>query len=259
MKIVVLGSGSRGNATLISSGKTNLLVDLGFGTRSLLSRLHKVGLQETRIDAVLLSHGHIDHFRGILSLCRRRKIPLYLSEGTLQEIPELANLKRRECFGAGAAFTVGDLDIETFPVPHDAAEPVGFRIRCGGMWGAVVTDLGYISNPVQRGLLNCDWIVLESNHDEEMLRVGPYPWHLKERLMSDLGHLSNEALGRFLSGPFDGRARHIFLAHLSQTNNDPEIALFQARQALKRRSNGASGDVNIHLTHQHKPSIVLSL
>jgi len=260
VRICVLGSGSAGNSALVSTDSVSVLVDLGFGVRSLDRRLEEAGILQRHIQAVFLTHGHCDHVRGMRSLLKRfPKLRVFLTAGTLDETPALQSHDRLEIIQAGCEVQLGDLVVKPFAIPHDAAESVGFRFEAGGLAGALVTDLGHLDGSVTGRLRDCDWIVLESNHDEELLRIGPYPWPLKQRLLSQVGHLSNAAVARFLERDFDGRARHLFLAHLSRQNNRPEIALDCALRALNGRAASTNGGCAIHLTDQRKPSIVVQL
>lgn len=260
MRIAVLGSGSGGNCTLVETGRTRLLIDAGFGIRSLARRCAEAGLPLGRVDGILLTHGHSDHVAAVPSLAERFDTTVYLNEGTLGETPLLAGLDRCEVFQTGVPFRVGEVTVEPFSIPHDAADPVGFRLEAGGIRGLLATDLGRIPPGLAETARNCDWLVLEANHDEELLKIGPYPWQLKRRVLGSKGHLSNRALAEFLSGPFDGSASHLFLAHLSRQNNLPELALEAARDGLcKRPSLFGKSAVRVHLTHQSKPSIVVDL
>ena len=260
MRICVLGSGSAGNSALISTHSVSVLVDLGFGVRSLDRRLAEAELCDSRVDAIFLTHGHCDHVGGMQSLLKRfPKLLVFVTAGTLEETPALQLHDYVEVIRAGCEVQLADLVVKPFAIPHDAAESVGFRFESGGIAGALATDLGHLDDSVAQGLRGCDWIVLESNHDEELLRIGPYPWPLKQRLLSRVGHLSNGAVAGFLAGDFDGRARHLFLAHLSKENNRPEIAFECASKALTGRAASANDGCNVHLTHQKKPSIVVQL
>jgi phosphoribosyl 1,2-cyclic phosphodiesterase len=260
VKLSVLGSGSGGNCTYIETEKCRILVDAGFGIRSLRRRFNEAGLEPERIDAILITHGHTDHVSGVEGLSRHFGAPVYASEGTRDEAYSLQKIANLAPFKSGDSFVIGDVQITTFSTPHDSAEAVGFRLSNGDVTGLLATDLGRITQTVESCTRGCDWLVLESNHDEELLKLGPYPWNLKRRVLGDHGHLSNRSLADFLTEGFDGSASHLFLAHLSRQNNAPELALDSATQAIKQRSSRLPGqDLQIHLTHQNKPSIVLSL
>lgn len=260
MKVSVLGSGSTGNCCYIASEKTCVLVDAGFGIRSLQRRLKEAGLPTRKPDAILVTHGHHDHVCGLRSLVKNWDTPVFINRGSKGEASGIEEIPEAQLVDFTSGFSVGDLDISTFPVPHDAAEPVGFRVSWRNITGAVATDLGEITSDIKKHLTGCDWLVIESNHDEEMVKIGPYPWDVKRRVLSRRGHLSNHALAKFFASDFDGRARHVFLAHLSQQNNLPELAWNVASDALQDRlplfrNHGAE----VHLTHQSKASIVISL
>ncbi len=260
MIVSVLGSGSSGNCTLVATRETCLLIDLGFGPRSLARRLEEAGLESRQIDAVFLTHGHSDHCQGVASRSAPESVPVYMNKGTrsegagLREVPEWRELRCR------VPVQVGDISVEAFPVSHDASEPVGFRISGDGKTGAVATDLGEMTPRVKSRLAGCDWMVLESNHDENLLKIGPYPWRLKQRVLGRLGHLSNRTAAEFIRDDFDGSAAHIFLAHLSRQNNNPEIALKSACRALRDRPRrGLFESCRVHLTFQTHPSNVIHL
>ena len=257
MKVSVLGSGSRGNSTYISTPQTTILVDLGFGWRSLRRRLTQLQLEVGEIDAILLTHGHSDHVSGVPGVLAKRGVPVFMNQGTRSEVAGLEKIQGWRSFRPGLSFSIGDIQVKPFSVSHDAAEPVGFRFTADGVTGALVTDLGELDSSVTPQLKGCNWLILESNHDEEMLKVGPYPWNLKQRVLSPLGHLSNQSLSHFLADHFDGQATDIFLAHLSQTNNHPSIALEAAHSALRCRSQSPLYAVKVHLTHQSQPTAVL--
>jgi len=260
VKLSVLGSGSGGNCTYIETAKRRILVDAGFGIRSLRRRFNEAGLEPERIDAILITHGHTDHVSGVEGLSRHFGAPVYASEGTRDEAYSLQKIDNVTTFKSGDSFVIKDVQVTTFSTPHDSAEAVGFRLSNGEVTGLLATDLGRITPTVESHSRGCDWLVLESNHDEELLKLGPYPWMLKRRVLGDHGHLSNRSLADFLIEGFDGSALHLFLAHLSRQNNAPELALDSATQAIRLRSARLPGrDLQIHLTHQSKPSIVLSL
>jgi phosphoribosyl 1,2-cyclic phosphodiesterase len=206
VRITVLGSGSGGNCTLLESGGTRVLVDVGFGPRSVRRRLREAGLALGKIDAVLITHGHRDHVAGLPSLVEQLQIPVFLNEGTREEVASLNGTDRQESFESGSPFAIGTFEIEAFDVPHDSAQPVGFRFSAEGMKGAFATDLGEITSSIIPFLSSCQWLVLESNHDEELLKIGPYPWELKQRVLGRRGHLSNHSSVPGPSQPSEQRA-----------------------------------------------------
>ena len=238
VKLTILGSGSSGNTALLSTERTRLLLDAGLSKRETLKRLEAAGLLGEAITAILISHEHADHAAHLAALAEEFAVPVYMSEGTreaLEESQALDGLAAVESFRPGRTFFIGDIEIAPFVIPHDAREPVGFRFAAAGVKLAVAVDLGFLTHLVKEQLRECDAIVLEANHDLEMLRQGPYPWFIKQRVMSRLGHLSNDALAAFLEHDFDGAAHFFVLAHLSENNNSPELARMAAAQALERR------------------------
>ena len=252
VRVCVLGSGSRGNSTLIATERTRLLVDAGFGRKESARRLAEAGEQTDHFDAIVISHEHTDHIGGLRSLALALKIPIYISAATRDVIRWDPRLNRFEEFSAGSKFSIGDIEVTPFAVPHDAADPVAFTFEAEGLKIGVVTDLGYIPELVKRHVNGCHCLVFESNHDLEMLKVGPYPWYVKQRVMSRTGHLSNRATADFLGGEFDGAARVLVLAHLSENNNHPEIARMSAEEALAARN--GRGRLQLHLASQSQPT-----
>jgi phosphoribosyl 1,2-cyclic phosphodiesterase len=241
--ISVLASGSRGNSAVVQSSATRILVDAGISCRETFKRLKVIGEDPRTLSAILITHEHSDHVSGLLTLARKLNIPVFMTAATHQawaksirdasgERPELARL---ELFGAGRSFQIGDISVTPFTIPHDAADPVGFTLRVDGVKIGFATDLGYMPASVCDHLRRCDVLLLESNHDLEMLRVGPYPWAVKQRVMSRVGHLSNTALAQFFATSYDGDASYIVLAHLSEQNNHPEVARREAETALSGR------------------------
>ena len=241
----VLGSGSGGNCTVVASSRTQILVDAGFSCRETLRRMRLAGLDPEATDAILITHEHTDHVAGIERLARVLKVPVYMTAGTREgwqrylrdQVGTRTKVTRIESFPPGVGFTVGDIQVLPFTIPHDAADPVGFTLGIEGVKAALVTDLGCVPANVVEHLRGCDVLMIESNHDLEMLRVGPYPWPVKQRVLSRVGHLSNEALAEFLRQHYDGSATYLILAHLSEQNNHPEIARRAAEQGLGERCN----------------------
>lgn len=240
VSVTVLASGSKGNCTLVRSSKTRLLIDAGLSCRELLRRLLLCGEDAGALDAVLITHEHSDHVAGLRVLARRLKIPVYITGPTFQEYQRCVrdtngrhvSLDRHENFCSGGAFQVGDISVMPFTIPHDAIDPVGFTLCADGVKLGICTDLGYLPASVHHHLRGCHILMIESNHDLELLRGGPYPWSVKQRVMSRVGHLSNDALADFFTSDYDGRAEFLILAHLSEQNNHPEIARMSAERAL---------------------------
>lgn len=210
-------------------------MDAGLSKRETLKRLEAAGLGANGFTAIVVSHEHADHAAHVAALAEELGVPVYLAEGTRAALPELEALARLERFRPGQRFVIGDVEVTPFGVPHDAREPVAFRFEAHGVKLALAVDLGYLTGLVKEHLRGCDCLLLEANHDLEMLRRGPYPWYLKQRVSSRLGHLSNEALAEFLECDFDGSAATLVLAHLSENNNSPEVARLAAAEALERR------------------------
>ena len=252
VRVCVLGSGSRGNATLIATEKTRLLVDAGFSRRETYARLEAVGERAGGFDAFVISHEHSDHVRGVETLALDCKAPVFISATTHDVMHWNRRLKAFEMFSAGTKFSVGDIEVTPFAIPHDAADPVAFTFETQGIRIGIVTDLGYIPELVKQHVAGCHCLIFESNHDLDMLKVGPYPWHIKQRVMSRTGHLSNRTTGDFLRDDFDGAAQVLVLAHLSENNNHPEIARLSALEALAARP--AQNGLELHLASQTSPT-----
>jgi phosphoribosyl 1,2-cyclic phosphodiesterase len=302
--MTVLASGSKGNATVIAAGSTRLLVDAGMSCRELMKRMAQVGEDPEALDAILITHEHLDHVAGLSVLARRLRIPVFFTESTHRawvrmltprttmtyakwletvqrekatradhapahtalmteadpdaaddpmeaeaaepcaaeaETPKVkadpAFLPAVEYFRAGHGFSIGEIDVNPFTIPHDAADPCGFvfHARSESIRMAIATDLGYVPPNVKMALRGVDVLLLESNHDLEMLKDGPYPWSVKQRVLSRVGHLSNAACAEFLLRDYDGGAHTIVLGHLSEQNNLPELARLAAEQAISGR------------------------
>jgi phosphoribosyl 1,2-cyclic phosphodiesterase len=235
LKLRVLGSGSTGNATLVEGGGARVLVDAGLGPRQLQERLQSAGVDPASVDLVLLSHEHGDHARGAAAFVSRWGMPLAGTRGTWQAAGlGAADLPGFERLEPGATLRRGALAVEAVAVPHDAAGPVAFVISSGGASLGHATDLGHLSAGLTRALRDCHAVLLESNFDPAMLRDGPYPWSLKERILGPLGHLSNGDVGRYLERGLGESCQQVILAHLSQKNNHPDLARFTAEEALQR-------------------------
>ncbi len=246
VKFCVLASGSSGNCALLATERTRILVDAGLSLKALAQRLESIGEDLDGIHAVLVTHEHSDHVSGLARLVRRFQKPcrpVFVSNRTELAVDWGGFRPPLECFQAGARIVVGDIEVETFTIPHDAVDPVGFCLHAQGIKIGVATDLGYITESVKFHLRRCHALLLESNHDLEMLKVGPYPWSVKQRVMSRVGHLSNESMSDFLLRDFDGFPARLILGHLSESNNHPEIVRLVAAQALERRGLSTPFDI----------------
>ncbi len=332
VRFTVLASGSKGNSTVVSGGRTRILVDAGLSCRELFRRMKLAEEAPETLDAIVITHEHQDHVNGLAVTARKLGIPVYFTEPThrawmrwltprrqmtyaqwleqcrkqaaereaepessileasaeerdLEEAevecqtdgfgtPELSQaepgpigesestkpptikedptwLPAVEYFRAGEPFSIGDITFSPFTIPHDAADPVGFVLSSEGVRMGFATDLGYIPPNVKQQLQNLDLLLLESNHDLEMLRDGPYPWSVKQRVLSRVGHLSNDATAEFLSTVYDGQAAYVILAHLSENNNLPELARVAAERALLGRASLLAN--RLLLAEQHHP------
>jgi phosphoribosyl 1,2-cyclic phosphodiesterase len=226
-------------------------VDAGFSRRETYARLSVVGERPETCTAIVISHEHTDHVSGLNKLATDLDCPVYMTDGTRNSLDSSSKLPRCEYFRVGERFTIGDIEVSPFAIPHDAADPAAFTFLAEGLKIGLVTDLGYIPELVKQRVRDCHCLVFESNHDLDMLKLGPYPWYVKQRVMSRQGHLSNLATSQFLTEEFDGRAQVLILAHLSETNNHPEIARLTALEALSSRSMQA---VELYLASQTLPT-----
>lgn len=257
MRFIPLASGSRGNATLVEFGETRLLIDAGLPTRELAARLQALAVDPGAIAALVLSHEHQDHARGAQGFSSRFGVPIAASWETLEAMD-----RSPQAFAgwidlpAGGEVRVGDVSIATFPVPHDAASPVGFVLTGAGKKVGIATDLGHATPQIVERLAGCDLLMLESNHDSLLLRDGPYPWRLKDRVSGRLGHLSNSEAAALIKHTVDERCRCIVLAHISEQNNTPELARASALRALRAR--GCAG-VDLRVAGFEQPMTALRL
>jgi phosphoribosyl 1,2-cyclic phosphodiesterase len=337
VRFTVLASGSKGNCTIVSGGRTRILVDAGLSCRELFRRMNLTGEDPASLDAIVITHEHQDHVNGLAVTARKLGIPVYFTEAThrawtrwltprrqmtyaqwlelcrkqaaerqaepepesaaadgdaAESDPEDAEtpcqeeqaqadpaphasriaaeplneptplkddptwLPAVEYFQAGQPFSIGDIELSPFTIPHDAADPVGFVFVAEGVRMGFTTDLGYIPPNVREQLQALDLLLLESNHDLEMLRDGPYPWAVKQRVLSRVGHLSNDAAADFFSNDYDGQAVYIILAHLSENNNLPELARVAAERALLDKPRLLAN--RLLLAGQHQPLSAIS-
>ena len=236
MRVCLLASGSKGNSIYLEAGACRVLIDAGLSATELLRRLAEIGAEGSALDAILISHEHTDHLRGAGILARKLKIPLLVSHQTCRAGSASIGKAGIIEFESGSPFTFNDILIDPFPITHDACDPVGFMIECREGKFGVATDLGIATRLVKEKLKGCRAVVLESNHDDEMLLNGPYPWHLKQRIKSRHGHLSNTESAELLDDIIHPGLEAVFLAHLSEVNNDPLIALDTATRLVQSRN-----------------------
>lgn len=240
MRICILGSGSSGNATLIVSGETRVLIDCGLSGRELVRRLQEVGEDPSRLTAIVITHEHGDHARGLAVVSKSLGAPVYISSRALAacNLGEREKTVRRGAeISSAQDFEIGELKFHPFTIPHDAADPFAFTVEAHGVKIGMAVDLGYYNALAAERFRGADALILEANHELDMLRACTfYPWSLKQRIMSRQGHVSNDETARFLRDDFDGRAQYIVLAHLSQNSNHPEVARLAAVQALEART-----------------------
>lgn len=237
LNICTLASGSKGNSVFLDGPDGALLVDAGLSAREIVKRIQTVGGDPGRIKAILVTHDHTDHVRGVRVLARRLSVPVFGTPGTLGAtgLSESAPVRR---ILPGKEFNTAGFTVHPFSIPHDATDPVGFVLSLAGVRIGIATDLGCATALVKTRLENSDFLILEANHDEKMLMEGPYPWFLKQRIRSRMGHLSNEASAGILSELIHGGLRGVILAHLSEMNNRPDIALGAADEAADSKRNG---------------------
>ena len=231
MRFASLGSGSRGNATLIEAGQTRLLLDCGFSETEMRKRLGRLGLEPADLSAIIVTHEHSDHINGVGAVARKHQLPVYLTHGTAAA-DKTGVLPERHLFHSHDVFSIGDIELQPFPVPHDAREPVQFVFSDGKQRLGILTDTGSSTQHITDLLGGCDALVLECNHDVGMLAEGPYPASLKSRVGGRFGHLSNDQAREIISELDTSRLRHIVAAHISDKNNTPYLACSALAEGL---------------------------
>lgn len=254
MRFSILGSGSKGNALYLESKDTGLLIDAGFSGKQISSRMAAIGLDIIKVKGICLTHEHNDHIIGAGVLSRRLKIPVLANSGTFAgAAAKIGKLHQRKEFATGEQFFFQDLEIRSFRTLHDTNDPVGYVISDGQHTLGYCTDTGKVTHLMAARLLQCDALILEFNHDLEMLKNGPYPLALQQRVRSSHGHLANVDAAEFLKQLLNDRLQYIVLAHLSETNNLPEIALRAAQQVV------SGSRSKLILSSQHKPVPIIEL
>lgn len=257
MRLVPLASGSQGNTTLVEFGDVRVLVDAGVSARQLTHRLRAVGVEPESIRCVLLSHEHQDHSRGAERFSKKHGVPVACTPETLDAL-DLSPIHVAEWWPLPEAGTLdlGDVQIDSFPVPHDAARPVGFVLRGEGMRIGIALDLGHATTLVRERLRGCELLMIESNHDEALLRDGPYPWHLKQRVGGRLGHLSNQETAALLRQTVVPGCRAVVLGHLSEKNNTQALVRRTAAGAVYE-AGGRRTELRIASARRLTPPVVL--
>jgi len=253
----VLASGSTGNAIFVQTDTTNILIDAGMSGKQIESLMNEIGLSAECLDGILITHEHQDHVKGAGVLSRRYKIPIFSNKNTWIGMEQtIGDVKEGyyERFDTGDQVQIGNLAVQSFAISHDSNEPVGYCINCGNTKLAVATDMGYVNQKIKSFLIDSDAIIIEANHDVNMLRIGPYPWHLKQRILSDNGHLSNEAAGELLAEIITSNTQCIHLAHLSQENNLPELAHMTVKSILEEEQFKVGQEFDLELTYPNRPT-----
>jgi len=247
----MLGSGSTGNSLFVKGGETRILIDAGLSCLQIKKRLAIIGESLADIDAIIITHEHADHMRGIGVVCRRFDTPVYVTPTTRHQASQYLLYPQALHSFDGDLFQIGDLHVEAFSIPHDAADPVGFCISDGAVRVAVATDIGRMDPVVTDRLCGAHFVVLEANHDPEMLEKGPYPRYLKRRIAGPDGHLANEDAARTIIQAYSPHLKGVMLAHLSRFNNTPELALSTVSGMLELEG---IDSIPIFISHPHRPS-----
>ncbi|MGV8145410.1 MAG: MBL fold metallo-hydrolase [Alkaliphilus sp.] len=259
VKFCTLASGSKGNCHFVSDGDNYLLFDAGMSGVKIQKSLKQIGINPKQLTGIVISHEHNDHVQGAGILSRRFDIPIYANENTWDVMKnkvgeiKLGNIKS---FATGKWFELNNFIINPFRISHDARDPVGFSIENNGTNICIATDLGYVDDTIIKHATGADLVILESNHDEEMLKAGRYPYSLKRRILSEVGHLSNESAGAAILKMIEKNVKMITLAHLSEENNFPELAYETVKSVLKSSNVTVGEDINLDVAHRDRVSKV---
>ena len=262
MTVCPLFSGSSGNSIYIACGGVRLLVDAGVSAARVEANLREIGVDIREIDAIVVTHEHVDHVRGLGVLCRKYSLPVFANEGTWQGILQKETGIPARCmrtFCTGEDFYIGAMNVSPFAIPHDAAEPVGFAFACQELRCGVATDIGRIEETWMRAVSGCQALVLEANHDVEMVQRGPYPQRLKQRILGRRGHLCNEDCAKALVRLAGEGTRAVFLSHLSADNNLPELAYNTVCGALSDAGFAVDGGIRVCVARRDRVSDMLVL
>ncbi|ACL70771.1 MBL fold metallo-hydrolase [Halothermothrix orenii] len=255
VNVSVLASGSSGNCVYITDGKVNILVDAGLSGKEIARRLKKVGVDPGNIDAILVTHEHKDHIKGVGILSRRYDIPVFANELTWKAAePCLGEIKSNNCKIFDGDFSIGNLGVIPFSSSHDAEDPVGFVFKCRNLKLGLATDMGIMPDEAKAYLKGSDLLIIEANHDLDMLMTGSYPWFLKKRIRSAQGHLSNDDTAAILPELIEDNFPRILLAHLSQDNNIPELAYITVKNGLEEEGFIIGRDLEVDFAYREKPT-----
>lgn len=251
-----LYSGSSGNSIFVSTGNTKVLIDAGLPGKTVEKALTDIGQNPNDIDAIFVTHEHIDHTKGVGILSRKYDIPIYANEPTWKAMEStLGKIAEHNIKHITEEYvTIKDMDIQNYRTSHDAACSIGYSVYQGRKKACIATDLGYFSEVVKNSISDADVVLLESNHDVEMLKFGPYPYPLKKRILSDVGHLSNEACGNAILDILNEKHKRVVLGHLSKTNNYPELAYQTVLNILNENKVDINKDVTLTLAKRDMPS-----
>ena len=265
MRMCSIASGSSGNCIYIGSEQTHMLVDIGISGKKMEAGLNSIDLTGRDLDGILITHEHSDHIKGLGVIARRYGLPVYATEGTIDAMLESGSLGKlpegifheiRE----DEPFHIKDLTINPFGIPHDAAQPVGYRVECGDSSVGIATDLGKYDEYIVENLQNLDALLLEANHDIHMLEVGGYPYYLKQRILGDRGHLSNELSGQLLCDILHDNLKHIMLGHLSKENNYARLAYETVKLEVTLADNEYKGeDLNMFVASRESVSDIINV
>ncbi|MBW2336699.1 MAG: MBL fold metallo-hydrolase [Deltaproteobacteria bacterium] len=253
LAVCTLASGSKGNATYVSDGQTSILIDAGLSGIELQRRLASRDLCPENLNAIIVTHEHSDHVRGVGILSRRYKLPVYINPKTHQASPRIGKLHETRPFECGTTFHVNKMAIHPFAISHDAENPAGFTIGQNGTTIGIATDLGIATAMVRQHLKRCALLIIEANHDPTMLETGPYPWPLKQRIRGRTGHLSNPDSKKLLKKLQHGGLRHVILGHLSEINNTPQKAFDEVSRAIT----GCNAELTVADQYSSGPVIYL--
>ncbi len=256
LKVATLASGSSGNCAVVSDGRVHILLDAGISARRILQGLRELDIQGSELAGILITHEHADHIGGLAVLCRQLEVELYATDATARQICyRAAGLEERfRVFEPGEAFAIGDLVVGSFPTSHDCACPVGYTVTDGKRRMALCTDTGRVTRQAALAVRGADLLIGEFNYDPDLLRAGPYPARLKERILGERGHLSNEMGGKLAAWAVEQGTRRLVLAHLSQENNRPELARRTAHQAVEDVGARVGADVSVSVAPRSENS-----